>query len=85
MALGFLTEPENDNAVALLENVLQLQPNNVEAQTMLAAVAERLANIAQEAYDAGLTEQATNYMDLALTLAPATAEWRATRDEWSSP
>ena len=85
MAQGFLTEPENNNAVDLLLNVLQLQPNNAEAQVLLESVAMRLADIAQEAYKVGLTDEANNYIDLALTIAPADAEWRVLRDEWSSP
>jgi len=85
MSQGFLTEPENNNAVALLLNVLQLQPSNAEAKALLESAAQRLAAVAQEAYDVGLTEEANNYMDLALTIAPEAAEWRVMRDEWSSP
>ena len=85
MSQGFLTEPENNNAVALLLSVLQLQPSNTEAKTLLESAAQRLASVAQEAYDVGLTEEANNYMDLALTIAPEAAEWRVMRDEWSSP
>jgi len=85
MSQGFLTEPENNNAVALLLNVLQLQPGNSQAKAMLETAAQRLASVAQEAYDVGLTEEANNYMDLALTIAPEAAEWRVMRDEWSSP
>ena len=85
MSQGFLTEPENNNAVALLLNVLQLQPGNTEAKSLLETAAQRLASVAQEAYDVGLTEEANNYMDLALTIAPEAAEWRVMRDEWSSP
>ena len=83
MSQGFLTEPENNNAVALLLNVLQLQPSNAEAKTLLETAAQRLASVAQEAYDVGLTEEANNYMDLALTIAPEAAEWRVIRDELS--
>lgn len=85
MAQGFLTEPENNNAVALLRNVLRLQPGNADAKALLENAAQRLAAVAQEAYDAGLIEDATNYMDLALTIAPAAAEWRVLRNEWSTP
>lgn len=85
MSQGFLTEPENNNAVALLLNVLQLQPSNSEAKALLDDAAQRLAAVAQEAYDVGLTEEANNYMDLALTIAPEAAEWRVMRDEWSTP
>ena len=81
MAQGFLTEPENNNAVALLLNVLQLQPSNSEAKGLLESAAAQLAAVAQEAYDVGLTDEANNYMDLALTIAPEAAEWREMRDE----
>jgi len=62
IAQGFLTEPENNNAVA-----------------------QRLATVAQEAYDAGLTDEANAYMDLALAIAPEAAEWRVLREEWQNP
>jgi len=85
MEQGFLTEPENNNAVALLRNVMRLQPGNPDAKVLLDSAAQRLATVAQEAYDAGLIEDATNYMDLALTIAPAAADWRVLRNEWSTP
>jgi len=85
IAQGFLTEPENNNAVALLRNVTRLQPGNSDAKALLDDAAQRLAAVAQEAYDAGLIEDATNYMDLALTIAPAAADWRVLRNEWSTP
>ncbi len=85
MDQGFLTEPENNNAVSLLRNVTRLQPGNAEAKALLDTAAQRLAKVAQEAHDAGLIDDATNYMDLALTIAPAAADWRVLRDEWSSP
>ena len=85
MEQGFLTEPANNNAVALLRNVMRLQPGNSEAKALLESVAQRLATVAEEAYNAGLIKQATNYMDLALTIAPAAADWRVLRNEWSTP
>lgn len=85
MEQGFITEPDNNNAVALLRNVLGLQPGNAEAKALMDESAKRLATVAQEAYDAGLIEDATNYMDLALTIAPEATDWRVLRDEWSTP
>ena len=64
---GYLTAPEQENAVAYLREVQQLDPGNEVAHILLARCAEQLAAVAQEAYTYGLTDAATQYLDLALT------------------
>jgi len=80
--LGYLTQPVSENAVYALREVQQLDPANPVASRLLATVAQRLASTAEEAYDVGLTTQAVNYLDLALTVTPDVARWRTLRDRW---
>jgi tetratricopeptide (TPR) repeat protein len=79
---GFITEPQNRNAVTLLRDVERLDPGNERAQALLARSAERLASVAREAYDVGLTSDAKHYLELALTVTPDVPAWRELRSEW---
>ncbi len=79
---GFITEPQGRNAVALLRDVERLDPGNARARELLAVSAERLASVAREAYDAGLTREAKHYLELALTVTPDVAVWRELRNQW---
>jgi hypothetical protein len=65
-----------------LREIQQLDPGNDSAQALLRLCAERLARVAQEAYQFGLYEPAEQYLDLALTITPEVAEWVALRDSW---
>ncbi len=80
LADGFITEPPDQNAVARLLEVRRLDPSNVAARDMLNAAAHRLADVAREAYDAGLKSDAQHFLELALTVTPDVPEWRAQRD-----
>jgi tetratricopeptide (TPR) repeat protein len=79
---GFITEPQSRNAVALLRDVERLDPGNERANELLARSAERLADVAREAYEAGLTGDAKHYLELALTVTPDVPAWRELRIEW---
>ena len=79
---GYLTAPSNENAVAYLREVQQIDPGNKHANALLAVCAERLAGVAKEAYEFELTDIAEQYLDLALTITPEVAEWVALRDSW---
>ena len=79
---GFITEPQDNNAVALLREIQRLQPNNEQAAKLLRQAAARLAEAAQEAFAAGLREQAKHYLDLAVTVTPDAAAWRELRQSW---
>jgi len=81
---GYLTAPSDNNAVAFLREIQQLDPGNESAQALLRQCAERLASVAQEAHQFGLTDAAEQYLDLALTITPEVSEWVALRDSWES-
>jgi len=82
MAQGYLTAPAQNNAVASLREVQQLDPGNATAQALLEQCAQRLAAVAQEAHEFGLFDAAEQYLDLALTITPEMADWVALRDSW---
>jgi serine/threonine-protein kinase PpkA len=81
LAQGYITEPTGRNAVAMLRDVQRLDPGNAEAQALLARCAERLAQVAQEAFAAGMATEARRYLDLALTVTPDVAVWRDLRSQ----
>ena len=80
---GFLTQPAGANAVASLREVQRLEPGNEQANELMRQVADRLAQVAQEARDAGLTSEATEYLDLALAIVPDVYEWQQLRTRWA--
>lgn len=82
LADGYITEPADANAVAVLRDVQRLDPGSVAAQNLLERCAQRLAEVAQEAYEAGLTVEARRYLELALTVTPDVAAWRDLRNQW---
>ncbi len=82
MAEGYLTAPAENNAVAYLREVQNLDPGNTTAQGLLEQCAQRLAAVAQEAHEFGLFDAAEQYLDLALTITPEMADWVALRDSW---
>ena len=82
---GFITEPANNNTVALLTDVLSLQPGHPEATELLSQAANRLADIASEAHAAGLTSEALSFIQMAISINPDNQLWLQLRDEWSTP
>lgn len=82
--LGYLTQPDDANAVSALRQLQQIDPGNPDAEAMLVDIAERLAAVAEQAYAVGMTEQARTYLDLALTVTPNVLDWRAKRDAWQA-
>ncbi|NJN53138.1 MAG: hypothetical protein HC809_16655 [Gammaproteobacteria bacterium] len=84
LADGFVTEPAEGNAVAKLLEVLRVDPTNTTARSMLQAAAGRLADVAREAYDAGMRAEARHYLELALTVTPDVQEWRTLRESWGT-
>ncbi len=80
---GYITGPSlDDNAVAHLREALRLDPGNADAVRLLSVAATRLAQAAEEAYDAGMAEEGLLYLDLALTVTPGISRWRETRERW---
>ncbi|MCZ6855663.1 MAG: hypothetical protein O7G86_17260, partial [Gammaproteobacteria bacterium] len=82
LSQGFITEPQEGNAVSLLREVERLDPGNATAQTLLTRSATRLANVAREAYAVGLIAEAKHYLELALTVTPDVETWRSLREDW---
>ena len=82
LAQGFITEPQEASAVSLLRDIQRLDPDNARAAELLEQAALRLAEVAQEAFDAGLHGEARHYLDLALTVQPDEAQWRVLRQSW---
>ena len=79
---GFITEPRDASAVSLLRDIQRLDPDNARAGELLEQAALRLAEVAQEAFDADLRGEARHYLDLALTVQPDETQWRALRQSW---
>lgn len=79
---GYITEPPESNAVALLRDVQRLDPGNEYATKLLAQSAQRLVQVAHEAYDVGFHDQAIHYLGLALTVTPDVPAWRKLRVSW---
>ena len=79
---GYVTEPPELNAVSLLRDVERLDPGNERARALLAQAAARLVEVAEEAHAAGLSEEARQYLDLALTVTPDAPQWRILRESW---
>ena len=82
---GYITQPAEGNAVALLREVARLDPANPSVEPLLTQAATRLAEVAQDAYAAGLVVEAKQYLELALTVTPEVAEWRTLRESWDHP
>ncbi len=82
LSQGYVTEPPEGNAVSLLREVERVDPGNTQARMLLAQSAARLAGVAQEAFEAGMAEQAKHYLELALAVTPDVPEWRQLRLEW---
>ena len=82
---GYITGPSlDDNVVAHLREALRLDPDNADAVRLLSVAATRLAQAAEEAYDAGMVEDGLLYLDLALTVTPGISRWREIRERWQA-
>ena len=83
IAQGYLTAPANNNAVALLRRVLQLEPSNSDAQRLMRRIAARLVAVAREARKVEIYDGARRYLDLALAILPEETQWVRLREEWN--
>ena len=82
---GYVTGPDAaDNAVARLRDALALDAGNADGIRLRSMAATRLAEVAVEAYDAGMLEEGMEYLDLALTVTPGIDRWRARREYWQA-
>jgi tetratricopeptide (TPR) repeat protein len=79
---GFITAPEPNNAVALLRDVLRLDPSNEQADRQLRQCANRLAEVALQAREVTMFDQAREYLALALAIRPDVEQWKRWQNEW---
>ena len=83
MQQGYITGPDPDNsAVARVRQALLLDADNPDAIRIQSWAATRLAEVAEEAYYAGMAEDGLEYLELALAVTPGIDRWRTQRDEW---
>lgn len=80
--MGYITEPVDQNAVSLLREAVRLDSKNINASDLLERCAERLAEVARDAKEANMDDEARLYLELALTVSPETTEWQRLRDSW---
>ena len=82
---GYVTGPDSaDNAVARLRDALALDADNADGIRLRSMAATRLADVAVEAYYAGMVEEGMEYLDLALTVTPGITRWRVRREQWQA-
>ncbi|MDG1703307.1 MAG: protein kinase [Pseudomonadales bacterium] len=81
-AQGYITAPKGQDAVSRLREVLLLDPGNEVAQTRLIQCAERLATVAVEAQEVGITVSAKAYIEEALSIHPGVSQWEAWQAQW---
>ena len=81
---GFVTGPEENNAVQDLQQALELDPDNVTAAGLMREAAERLADVAADAWEVGMRTEALDYLQQALALQPENEEWQNLRAEWDA-
>ena len=82
---GYVTGPDTaDNAVARLRDALALDADNADGIRLRSMAATRLAEVAVEAYDAGMVEDGMEYLDLALAVTPGITRWRVRREAWQA-
>lgn len=85
MREGYVTGPDSaDNAVARLRDALALDADNADGIRLRSMAATRLADVAVEAYNAGMVEEGMEYLDLALTVTPGITRWRERRERWQA-
>lgn len=83
LADGYISAPEDENLLEKLFEVQTLDSDNARAAELAQTAAVRLAQVAEDAWNAGLQEEAREYLRLALTLEPDNQDWVKTRDSWS--
>ncbi|MDE0659475.1 MAG: protein kinase [Gammaproteobacteria bacterium] len=83
MQQGYVTGPDPENsAVARVREALLLDADNPDAIRIQSWAATRLADVAEEAYYAGMVEDGLEYLELALAVTPGIDRWRTQRDRW---
>jgi tetratricopeptide (TPR) repeat protein len=84
LAAGALSEPAHDSALALLQRVLELDPDNEPALALRRQVGTRLGSAAEAAWAAGNHALALSYARQAALADPDDARWRQLAERWRS-
>lgn len=80
---GYITGPTpEENTVARLREALRLDPDNADVNRLMSMAGARLARVATHAYNAGMTEEGLQYLDLALAVMPGSRRWQERRQRW---
>ena len=80
--LGYISKPENANALHRLQEARELDPLSTQITDLIRQCAERLASVAEDAYRAGMSGAAREYLDAALSTGTSNQEWEIWRQEW---
>ena len=83
LAEGYISAPEDENLLEKLFEVQTLDSDNQRAAQLAQTAAVRLAEVAEDAWDAGFQDEAREYLRLALTLVPDRQEWIEMRENWT--
>ncbi len=79
---GYITRPDEANALFKLSQAQLLDPRNVMVQSLIDQCADRIAKVARDAYEAGMTEDALWYLDFALSVENPNSEWQSWHEDW---
>lgn len=79
---GYITRPDDANALFKLNQAQLLDPRNVMVQSLIDQCADRIAKVARDAYEAGMTAEARWYLDFALSLENSNPEWQSWHQDW---
>lgn len=84
MNFGYITQPEENNAVDLLNRALYRDPQNQLATELLEECAVRLASVATEARRAGFESDAAQFLEEAIAIAPGNVSFQRTKAMWDA-
>lgn len=79
---GYITRPDQANALSKLSQAQVLDPRNLMVQSLIDQCAVRAAEVAKDAYEAGMTENARLYLNYALSIENPKPEWQTWHKDW---
>lgn len=81
-AEGYLTQPSSHNAIELLTQARTLDSKNSKVNELILRCANRLAQVAVEAFQAGMEVAALYYLERAIELDPEQTVWLDYQSQW---
>lgn len=79
---GYITRPQSGNALYKLRQAQLLDPRNYLVSNLLDQCAGRIAEVARDAHNAGMAEDARYYLNIALEIQSPNPLWESWRDDW---